>query len=138
MRLNLLFLLRLSLLPPTGSSFNRLNQRSYIELIYKYVKELEAWFVASFWYIMILRRKEGGKVKMFSRACLEYWGYSVCLEILFAYDESSFSSPENKLLEKGHIHDWRLVSARAGKVVPRKYLCLAYWKGMTSMSLSRR
>ena len=53
-------------------------------------------------------------------------GYSVCVEILFSYDESSSSSAENKLLEKGRIHDWRLVSARAGNIVPRKYFCLAY------------
>ena len=32
-------------------------------------------------------------------------GATFLLEILFAYDESSFSSPENKLLEKGDIHD---------------------------------
>ena len=38
---------------------------------------------------MILQRKEEGKVNMFTRDYLKYWGYSVCLEILFAYDESS-------------------------------------------------
>ena len=61
---------------------------------------------------MILQQKEEGKVDMFSRAFLSYWGYSVCVEILFAYDESSFSSSENKLLEKGHIDP--SISARAG------------------------
>lgn len=50
-------------------------------------------------------RKAAKRNNKFSRAYLKYRRYSVCLEILFAYDESSFSSPENKLLEKGHIHD---------------------------------
>ena len=60
-------------------------------------------------------RESRKRTNKFGRANLTYWGYSICVEILFAYDESSFSSPENKLLSLKRGTSMTVVSFQPGR-----------------------